>query len=304
MVTWGGKAYDRSTMKRRPWPIIILAWIHFLEPVAKIIFYGLQSHEGVLPFFLSMVHSPPLEKIQFFLLYPLAGLGIFLVKRWSYYLFLLMHGWILFLHFQYFPQFQSSGQSFLAGALLCFSFLNISVVSFFLLPALRIPFHSPKLRWWESDTRFLLQIPCKIKVYDPLDLKWDSPFQERLSVLNGHIFNFSQNGVGIFLPGPLPPQPYLNLNFSFYDQNFSLNAKIIHQKGDGEGKRIGLKFFQKSWTDEIRLRRLARLLRTMGLPMTLVKDPILLDFLNWYRQSTHLLKKEMASFLNRFGQWD
>src|SRR3989344_6678525 len=148
-------------MKRKPIPIIILALFHILEPIFKVPLYSYLLKVPPKKLMGSLfINASTLELLEFFLFFPIAGVGIFLTRSWSYPLFIGIEVWTFYRHFD---TWQRYPQYFTLPILLTFYFLNFVVVTYFLIPAVRATYFDKKIRWWESRPRFLVKLNAKIE---------------------------------------------------------------------------------------------------------------------------------------------
>lgn len=141
-------------MLRRPWPIVILALLHWLAPFGNLLGSLMLSPVNLKPFNIVWSNITASSWIVSALLVTvpiIAGTAIYAIKKWSYPVFLtclvVMIGINVYEHAQY-PQDYSLG--FLAFV----SLLNLSVVSYFLLGTVRAPYFNSQLRWWETAPRY------------------------------------------------------------------------------------------------------------------------------------------------------
>ena len=89
-------------MKNRPFIFILIAFFHIIEPLIKLAYF-----KAITPFSLgtiisniSQIHSFK-EVIEFWFLFPLGGLALLGVKRWSYPIFVGVQLYNIYGHMTY-----------------------------------------------------------------------------------------------------------------------------------------------------------------------------------------------------------
>lgn len=135
-------------MKRKPLFIVILSILCLLEPLFKASYLMVFDQ-------LTSPHNWR-ELFEAWLVFPLAGLVIIRMRRWSYlaFLALMIHAiYTILYHDEY-------TNSFIYGDVI--AFVSFGVLLFFLLPSIRRPFVDPTVRWWEPATRYRVHILCEL----------------------------------------------------------------------------------------------------------------------------------------------
>jgi len=196
-------------MEYKPWSLLILAFFHFIEPLSKLTFYGMYFQ--VNPIDAAIIEyqaGTPLQVFEYFFLFPIAGIAIFAVKKWSVPVFLTVEAWVIMTNIPYFNELYLSNQVWLLGFFILFSVLNITVVTYLLLPAVRIAYLNPRIRWWEAMPRYSTNI----------DVMTDNK-------IIGKIKNISKSGVFISSHESLPIDSEIELDFAF-----KLPSKELHIK--------------------------------------------------------------------------
>lgn len=150
-------------MNHKPWPLLILAFIHFIEPVTKITFYSIYFHINPLNAVVNVYQgSSAIQVFEFFFLFPIAGYAIYAVKKWSYPVFIIVEIWVFMINMPYLNELYQTNQMPLLGFFILFGAINLSIVTYLLLPAVRIAYLDPRIRWWEAKPRYSVNIDCKV----------------------------------------------------------------------------------------------------------------------------------------------
>jgi hypothetical protein len=146
-------------MKRRPWPIVILAFLQiFCEPVSNFLLSAHYSHMTPACYWAIAVAQNQWLALSYILLLPVVmGASVYAMKRWSYGIFVAGATWMLFRNLQLdnvatisFPIFVSLYLG------------NIAFVGYFLLPKVVRPFINKQLRWWETKPRFIVNFMGRV----------------------------------------------------------------------------------------------------------------------------------------------
>lgn len=253
-------------MKRRPWILVILAVLHFLSPLGN--FY-LNATWARIPFFEYISHflqPQNLSRQWPHLVLPIvAGLAIYACKKWSFFVYLLsMLGLLIVTYFGYIERASSLS---VFSIVIVFS-LNIFIVTYFLVPAVRRVYFDPRLRWWESMPRYSCEITANIKDKDKDYI--------------GKVANFSEGGL-FFQPNYLPADnaPII-ISFNYENVPYDFNGTVIHH-GQKNLVGFGVKFVH-SLRQKQNAGTLARILADQG---KLIKSRTSQDedFIHWLKKA-------------------
>lgn len=145
-------------MNRRPWPVIVLAILQLFAPIVGLLITA--ALEGVEPlrFTKSFIYAKSWWELSIiFALLPIAGISIYLMKKWSYPVFLVVMIWTIYQNTKiWFSYYQQTMSIWIFVGIM---FLNILAVTYYLLPAVRSIYFNNRIRWWESKPRFKVEIP-------------------------------------------------------------------------------------------------------------------------------------------------
>lgn len=202
-------------MKQRPWPIILLAFLHFIAPFGNLFFNYYYSKLNLWDFLEAFFYIKNL-KINFIILIApfFAGLAIYACKKWSYitYLFL-MFLMLLFSTYSWVV----TPDPISIWIYLTIVFLNIIVVTYFLIPAVRIIYFDPKLRWWEAKPRYILDTYAACRFND--------------ESTRGQIKNISEGGLFIKMDSTIADATPVQIEFQYQGMDLTLSGHIIiHEK--------------------------------------------------------------------------
>ena len=234
-------------MKQKPLLFIIIAIAHLIEPLIKLLYFKFTTPFGFGKIInnVSQIQGP-VEFFEFWLLFPIGGLALLGVKKWSYPIFVMVQIYNIASHLLYksYTWPYVSKTPFLSAIALLF--INTLIIVYFALPDVRRPFFDKKLRWWESRTRYQLHMPISISLNNP-DIYH-----------NVEILNISQSGAFINYKGVIENGQILNLNISYKQFNIHLKGvKVSDHSFHGE-KGVGIKFkFENIW-ENLYVRKLVK----------------------------------------------
>jgi hypothetical protein len=198
-------------MAKRPWIIVILAVVHALSPVGNLIFNALWVGFSPSDYVYNAFQRQNLVHLWPSMLLPLiAGVAIYLCKKSSFFIFLLCMVGLFIYSLQGYNEHVHN--HVLIQLIFSFS-MNIAIVSYFLLPAVRQIYMDKSLRWWETEDRF----------------QWDQEchFEDHLQKCTGIIANISKSG--LFINADILPMDNttLKIEFLFMGNTHSLTGTAV-----------------------------------------------------------------------------
>ncbi|MFL5814279.1 MAG: PilZ domain-containing protein [Bdellovibrionia bacterium] len=254
-------------MRRRPWPIVILAFFQVLvEPFNNLFLNAWFSHTSARIYLTYFFESKQwLTLFYLFVLPPVMGISAYAMKKWSYYVFVAGATWMLFHNFGLVRE----GNIRLSYAI-CLYIGNIGFVSYFLLPRVHAPYMNPKMRWWESKTRFLVDWPCRISSTD------------EQATVSCRVQDFSEGGVFILSPDTIPMNQVIEIRMSPESSEIvGFKAKPVFSRPVQNGLGYGLQFVELNKSDAKRLALLSKSLRKSGTSFRNGQDDAWAAFKGW-----------------------
>ncbi len=235
----------------RPLPIILISLLHILEPLSKIIYFKISTGFSFDIIIRNVFAIDNLKNIfEFWLLFPIAGFALLSVRKWAYLFFLLVQMYAIFLHLTYkafsWPYINKS-PLISSSAILA---INILLILYFLIPAVRRPFFNRRLRWWETAPRYDINIPCTIQ-------KQSGQF------IDCRLINISKSGAFVRPPIELAMFEQISIKFSFYNFNFTLRAKVVNRHTIEDFGGFGLKFNFVQFGSKLNMLKLIKALRVL-----------------------------------------
>ncbi len=224
-------------MKNRPLIFITIALAHLLEPVIKLLYFKATTPFSFTTIVsnISQIHTPR-EIFEFWFLFPLGGLALLGVKKWSYPVFVGVQIYSIYSHMTYekYTWPYVSEVPFVSSLVLLF--VNALIIIYFALPDVRRPFFDRNMRWWETRTRYNLRIPMTFTHSNPEHL------------FDCDILNISQSGVFINHKGAIEVGSVIHMNINYKEYNITLQGTVMSQHAFEGERGIGVKFrFQNIW---------------------------------------------------------
>ncbi len=220
-------------MKHKPLVFILIAVFHIIEPLIKIAYFKVTT-----PFSLSTIISNigqisnAREIFEFWFLFPMAGIALLGVKRWSYSIFFGAQIYSIYSHLtyeQYTWPYVSEVPFVSSLALL---FINTMIIIYFALPEVRKPFFDRSVRWWETRTRYSMQLPLVFK------------FIGKEEIINSHVLNISQTGAFIKYKGVAEVGDKVKMELTYKEFNLKVHAQVkaLHACGGERGLGVHFQF--------------------------------------------------------------
>lgn len=257
-------------MRTRPWPLVLLALAQILSPLGTIL-GNAWSHE-VHPrhIFGWILLRGPFEIFEALALMPLAGVAIFLMKRWSYAFFFAALTWSLASNLK---QWHYASGTLSLPAILGLYLTQLALAAYFLTPSVRRTYFDPRVRWWESKPRYELKAPAVLAAGG-----------ERA---DGELLNVSEGGAFVSTAPEWRVGDAVMLSFWIMNQEFTIAGRIVHARAlSAERHCYGVEF-EHSPESRRRFRGVARGLEELGFQDRTPREPALAGFKAWL---TRLLK--------------
>jgi hypothetical protein len=256
-------------MNRRPWPIILLAILQFISPLIYLgiasIFYDLSLADTTREI---LTLSPGLRKFEIFVLPIILGVLILITRKVGY---LVVIFGSVYLMVRCILEFLASNQTDPLFPVVFTNLICAVVLAYFMRAKTREVYFNPRVRWWETDPRYVVNIPASVT-------------RIGASGASAKLENLANGGAGVRTSATgFLPEEVVNLSFSHNGTNYVLKSRIVWQNLDAGGQR----YLGVQWTDDTdnsersKLRRLVRDLRAKGTPITRQVPPWWEDLKSW-----------------------
>lgn len=188
-----------------------------------------------------------MEVFDFWLVFPMAGLLILKLRKWSYFAFMSILTYAIYnisTYEKYTWPYNSDAPFFYNYFVVG---LSAAVFVYFLLPKVREPFFDRRVRWWEPQLRYAVNITCK--VHGPH------------LTFPAHILNMSQTGAFLQDSPYLKVGERLHVEFNFLGQVIELPVEVIHKTNVHNQSGYGVRFVFRSFTQSLRLAKVIKVIK-------------------------------------------
>ncbi len=251
-------------MKNRPLFFVILAVFHLIEPLIKLLVFRLKTgfgYEIIMSNIMQM--GGTLALFEFWFLFPIAGVALMGVKRWSYPIFVGVQAYSLYGHLSYTSYSWPYVDKYPHLFSLVILALNAGLILYFLLPDVRRPFFDKDLRWWEHRVRYPARLAMAFSKGDPNKL------------MSAQFLNLSLSGAFMkYSHFDLVAGELIRIHLSAYGENLSIEAQVVSRHHcDGEAG-VGLKFTYQNLWENLAMRRIIQALARERKRNQIEKPPI------------------------------
>ena len=255
-------------MKRRPWPIVLLALFQLFSPIVSI-FLSAYSNKVSFEIMAKAIwmYGTPFERTNFFFVPVFVGIMIFFTKRLGLVLVCLSISYDIINNFlEWRNSHVSSSVWMVVGA----NLVNISLVAYLLTPRVRKIFWEAEIRWWEHAPRFILNTPAELTI-EGENVKHTATLAD-----------FSSAGASLDFSHPnLEKGAVVDVQFIYDGMPYFFKAEVVYSRPLQDGvKKFGLRHAE---TED--MLRLAKHLNSKGVKITRLDTDWKTDFLMWLKSA-------------------
>lgn len=235
-------------MKNKPLIFTVLSVLCFIEPLIKVLYFKATTEFDFLVILANLkTRNTFIEVIDFWLVFPIAGMLIMRLRKWTYFTFMGVLGYINYNIFTYekYTWPYNSETPFLYNYVV--ALLSVAVFAYFLSPKVREPFFDRRVRWWEPKIRFNVDFSCKV--------------QGPHLTFPSTILNISQSGAFIDDSKYLKVGDKLQLEFNFLGQTISIPAEVMNKHFAHNREGFGLKFHFRSYKQSVVMSKVIKVLQ-------------------------------------------
>jgi hypothetical protein len=235
-------------MKNKPFIFSILSFLCLIEPVIKILYFKAITHFDFLVIFANLqARNTFLEVFDFWIVFPLAGLLIVRLRKWTYFAFMSTLAYIVYNIFTYekYTWPYNSDTPFMYNYVV--ALMAFAVFAYFLSPRAREPFFDRRARLWETKTRYKIDIACKLK---SSSLTFPSK-----------ILNISKTGAFVQDSPYIKLGDTLEMEFSFLGQTLEVPVHIVHKHNSHNKQGYGVEFKFKNVGQSIRMAKFINVIK-------------------------------------------
>lgn len=212
------------------------------------------------PAFIAVFFDIPVGKLVTVLLSPVfyllsavvvaAGYGLWEMHRWGWYVFLFASGLIVYENAVMVTNYGETHHKVVSFVL---SVLPLILLVYRIYREIFVPYFMPRIRWWESNTKYRIYIPVQMKLEDG-------------SQLDGRILDLSLKGCFIKLPMQIRANAPVNLTFKVFGQDIECYGRAVWITSSTVTlpRGAGVKFFKLPRPVKARLKTVAARLHKLS----------------------------------------
>lgn len=235
-------------MKNKPLFFTILSIMCLIEPAIKILYFKASTDfefSVILGNLLS--RNSFIDVIDFWFMFPIAGLLLMKIRKWTYFSFLASLAYInykIFSYEKYTWPFNTAEPLFYHYVV---AFASVAIFIYMLMPKTREPFFNQRVRWWEPKARYTVSIPCKL--------------QNSTVTFQTNILNISQSGAF------LQDCPYLKvgerfqLEINFLGEMINVDVDVVNKHTSQNVVGFGVKFNFKTINQGMKITKVMKVLK-------------------------------------------
>ena len=220
---------NMGLMKNKPIIFSILSVLCLIEPLIKVLYFKAATDFDFMVIIANVMSRNTFrEVLDFWLVFPVAGLLILKLRRMTYFSFMgvllyIIHNIVTYEKYTW-PY--NSEEPFIYNKIV--AVIAMAVFTYFLSPKARQPFFDRRVRWWEPKTRYSVNMNCKVD--------------------NGHlcfpssIMNLSQTGAFISYSPYLKVGDKVQVEFNFLSNVITLKMEIMNEHEILGQKGFGVRF--------------------------------------------------------------
>jgi hypothetical protein len=231
-------------MKIKPWPLVVLALLHILAPVGNLVLNALRSGRSIPMQWNYWAHVLPKHLFIVYVCVPiLAGIFIFICRRWSYW------GYLACLATLFLSNVYSLSTSLNFGTLaivFVILLIDLVVVAYFFVPSVQKIYMDPRLRWWEAAPRYNFN---------------NEGFINNRGVL---IKNLSQGGLFVFPAFNMEEGEKVDVSWTFNGQKTTVLGEVVYKMPRPDGTGYGIRFNHSPETEK-QLKVVVKKLHSQGM---------------------------------------
>lgn len=236
-------------MKNKPFVFIVLSFLCLIEPAIKVLYFKAITHFDFVVIFANLkARNSFVEVFDFWLAFPIAGILIMKLRRWTYFAFMTVLAYIIYniSTYEKYTWPYNSDSPFMYNYVV--ALMSVAVFVSFLFPQLRRPFFDRRIRWWEPQIRYNVQISCKL--------------HSAFLTYSSEILNISKTGAFLKDSVYLKEGERLMMEFNFLGQTIEVPVEVIRQHSDSNLRGYGVKFAFKSFAQSVRMAKVVGVLKS------------------------------------------
>ena len=209
-------------MKRKPWSLVVLALLHIVAPFGNLLLNASLKNRTLAEQWHYWFEVLPKSLLLIYIALPiLAGVCIYICRRWSYWAYLSCIG-IIFLSNIYSYWTSMSISSLVVLVLIVI--IDVLVVAYFVVPSVQSIYFDPRMRWWEAAPRYNFNN------------------EGTLNEQSAYITMLSQGGLLLTSPASLNENDQVHVAFSYEGQAVKVPGVVLYKINRQGQKGYGIRF--------------------------------------------------------------
>ena len=231
-------------MRRKPWPLVLLALFHVFAPLGNLYFNSFRMGVTPLALWNHWIYVLPAYHLLINVILPvIGGLLIFICRRWSYWLYIFVIC-IIFAVSMGDLLLQGSEISPWSLALRTLTFIgNVGLVSYVVVPSIRNVYLDPRLRWWEAAPRYMYVTDISV------------------DTIPGMTINISKGGLFLTCQKELNEGELITLDWQSYNLAMTVVGKVVYKSLRPSSAGYGVQFQHTSQSKKT-IKKLIRILHS------------------------------------------
>jgi len=247
VVTFPGNA-KIVAMKNKPLIFSLLSILCMVEPLIKVLYFkAITQFDFLLIIANLQARNTFVEVFDFWLVFPLAGMLILKLRKWTYFAFMSLLGYMVYniSTYERYTWPYNSDSPFVYNYVVVA--LSVSVFVYFLSPQVRQTFFDRRVRWWEPKSRYNVQIHCKLK----------GPHL----TFPSQILNLSRSGAFLKDSPYLKVGARLEMEFNFLGQSIQVPLEVMNCHYLQGVSGFGVEFKFRTIGQTVRMSNVIKVLR-------------------------------------------
>lgn len=235
-------------MKNKPLLFTVLSVLCFIEPIIKVLYFkAMTKFDFVVIFANLQARNTFMEVVDFWLIFPIAGLLVMRLRKWTYFTFMGILAYINYNIFTYerYTWPYNSDTPFMYNYVVAVA--SFAVFAYFLFPKAREPFFEKRVRWWEPKTRYTVLMNCKL--------------QSSNLTFPTTILNISQTGAFVQESKYMNVGDMLELEFNFLGQTISVPVQVMNKHFANGYNGYGLQFKFRTFRQSVMMSKVMNVLK-------------------------------------------
>ncbi len=244
-----------SAMKNKPLIFTILTILCVIEPLIKVLYFKAVTHFDLSVIMGNLLVRNSLREVfDFWLIFPIAGLLIMKLRRWTYFAFMGILSYIVYtiMTYESYSWPYNTAQPFLYHYVVVA--ISTGIFLAFLSPKMREPFFDRRVRLWECMERFPVRVQCTL--------------QDNGEFYTAELLNISRTGAFLSLNRSIDADTMSVMGFTYAGLMIEIPVEVVHAFPFNHQPGYGVRFHFSSFSQYFKVARVMRELQEKNHPGT------------------------------------